>query len=522
MTLEQEQALAMASARLRLNQQTIGGASPTKSPLESLGEAAQNVVTAPVEPALHLGSGAVAAPIAGLMGLGSAVTGMGGEPGDVVRKTQEALTYEPKTLFGKRATEGATFLPRMYEKGANWVGGAVTDNPRGGPEAGAAVKTGIMALPALLGLKAPVPKSLALPVPEAVQGAFDLVHSGGPHNILVRGQRRLIGEENIDKVATALENAKELVPGSRPTASQALAGVPEGSPLQTHEAIIAKTAGGPSGKFGQRVADQLAARETALAERDKVTAPMREKALEGTNQPGVLDFKVVEGGVNSKGVLEGISKISNTPGLRASTLVSKTLDAIKNKIEKFTREDGTIDGRDLYTVRQEIGSTIEKYSKETANWDKRLTSGLEASVQKHIDNAIEGAGGVGWKDYLKEFSERSKAVTADELRAKTAKRPVQRTSILGTATEATEAAQHLLPTLLSRPVMATRFITTELAKNIQPKVDALAAQRYLNPQELAATLRRPQPTPNQALIDAILRRSAAPAVVGATTTGASQ
>jgi hypothetical protein len=106
-----------------------------------------------VEAAGSLLSGAVAAPIAGLAGMGAGVTNALGitttPAADVVGNVQSALTYQPKTKLGQ-ATVGAISYPfRKLGEGADWVG-KKTAEVTGSPAAGAAVNTAIQAVPALI------------------------------------------------------------------------------------------------------------------------------------------------------------------------------------------------------------------------------------------------------------------------------------------------------------------------------------------------------------------------------------
>lgn len=114
--------------------------------------------------------------------------------------------------------------------------------------------------------------------------------------------------------------------------------------------------------------------------------------------------------LESSGIERQIGAIANKPGFRASDVVTKTLSAVKDKIAALTNESGVIDARDLYTIRKEVGNTIGLLAKETNNWDKRLTAGLEKNIQGMIDEAITKAGGTGWRDYLKSFAEQSRAI----------------------------------------------------------------------------------------------------------------
>jgi hypothetical protein len=127
---------------------------------------------------------------------------------------------------------------------------------------------------------------------------------------------------------------------------------------------------------------------------------MREAALKEANIVGVSTQKLIR----------QIRGVESQPGIRASDVVRKSLADVKEKISAFTNKDGFINAKDLYTIRKELGNTIKTHAKETSNWDKRLTSGLERDLQKNIDDAIEAAGGAGWKDYLSTYRDMSKPI----------------------------------------------------------------------------------------------------------------
>lgn len=157
--------------------------------------------------------------------------------------------------------------------------------------------------------------------------------------------------------------------------------------------------------FPERVAEaENAAADTArILQTRKAQKGLTQYQLDSLSAHG---YYPLEGNAVSK----RIEATMTQPGLRASDVVQKTLGDIKEKISSLTNEKGVIDSKDLYTIRKEIGNTIDKYSKETSNWDKRLTSGLERNVQRFIDDAIEGAGGSGWKDYLAQYAGMSKRI----------------------------------------------------------------------------------------------------------------
>jgi hypothetical protein len=322
----------------------------------------------------------------------------------------------------------------------------------------------------------------------------DLFTDEGAGRILTRYQDKIIGPKGRDQVVEALKNAREPVPGYQPTAAEAVAKVPAGSPIIAHQKITAGTPGGPSAEFGQRVLDQKKALEDAVKARAVATDPMRQVALSGANA----------GGVKSEAVTSGIDATLGRPGIRASDVVGKTLNSVKERIGQFTDEAGVINADDLYTIRKEIGNTIKSHAKETANWDKRLAAGLERDVQKAIDDAIEAAGGTGWKDYLSEFASRSTGIEAAKDAVKAAAKPVQRTNLGGGVNVAEESRLHL-PQMLSRPMMVANAVMKRIGSGIEPRLDAEATRRYLNPQELAKALEK-LPPEQQSVAAAMLQR----------------
>lgn len=443
----------------------------------------------------------------------------------------------------------------------------------------------------------------------------------GRANILSRYQDKLIGEMPgaKQKVIDALTQAQELVPGSKPTAGEALAFTPEGTGLASHQRAVSKMEG-ISPQFVTRKSEQEAARRSVLvpiarnqgalegerAIRDTITSPMREQALlkanagtaaqqvrdamvstGNTNVPGALKSAVELHGVppkplktvselNAHGITDlaplradtitrSIRSTAAEPGLRASDVVTKTLGDLKEKIAGLANDQGIVDAHDLYMVRKEAGNTVKRYAEESKNFDQRLTSGLVSNIQKSIDDAIEGAGGKGWKAYLSKYQELSKpiermkagqalekslisslgtaerstvfantmrsdpelmqalphadqkavqAVANDLARQDAYRRLAQQTNFSG-AKAIHEGIQ--FPNLLSRPAMMANWaMKTFSGDPANERIAKLAASQYIDPQALAASLARGQmPSRYAAIIDELMKQG--PAVAGTAT-----
>jgi hypothetical protein len=133
------------------------------------------------------------------------------------------------------------------------------------------------------------------------------------------------------KVIEALRDAKELVSGSRPTVAQAISDIPTAVELAAAQSKIASKAK-VAGQFQERLVEQQAARareiqsvagteaqKTALiAEREGVTTPMREAALEQTNLAGPI-FTKLEKEISDKfNSLAAAEQTSGMTGLAAT------------------------------------------------------------------------------------------------------------------------------------------------------------------------------------------------------------
>jgi hypothetical protein len=134
------------------------------------------------------------------------------------------------------------------------------------------------------------------------------------------------------KVIEALRDAKELVSGSRPTAAQAISDIPSAVELAAAQSKLASKAK-VAGQFQERLVEQQAARareiqsiagteaqKTALiAEREGVTTPMRESALEQVNLAGPI-FTKLEKEISDKfNSLAAAEQTAGMTGLVATT-----------------------------------------------------------------------------------------------------------------------------------------------------------------------------------------------------------
>ena len=304
--------------------------------------------------------------------------------------------------------------------------------------------------------------------------------------------------EDASRIQTALKSPTEYVPGAKITAGEAITEAQMGKPEQFGGAVVRMQkdlygAPGVENTLPTIAKQQASAIENHLAELAKKTGPMRERALDAAN---------FGGGVKTAGIIGQINAIASEPGIGASKVVQKTLATVKEDIDKLTK-DGVINAKDLYTVRKEIGNTIQTHAKETATWDKHLSSGLQRRVQVAMDDAIEAAGGTGWKQYLATESFGRQAVEKMQDRLKSMK--LIQAQVKGQSPGALVAGEVLHPpTLLNRPMMVANYALKLVASDANSPVVKRVAEAMTNPQELSKLIKLPISHPDRIAMHFIL------------------
>lgn len=128
-----------------------------------------------------------------------------------------------------------------------------------------------------------------------------------------------------------------------------------------------------------------------------------------------LDAGAITGAIDAK---------LSQPGLRASSNVTKVLQAVKDDINNLTAKGGgVIDANDLYTLRKEgVNERIMQIMGQTdPKISAKVTRKVLEEVRPLIDDAIEKAGGTGWRDYLKTYSQGMQAIDQKAMAAEAAR-----------------------------------------------------------------------------------------------------
>jgi hypothetical protein len=216
----------------------------------------------------------------------------------------------------------------------------------------------------------------------------------------------LAGEDKT-KVITALQDAKELVSGSRPTVAEALSDIPSAVELLAAQKKLS-TKSGQAAKFAERSAEQQAARVRAIQEIAKTEAERTKLALERGEVTGELRDRAIAQADEAQNIINGIDKQVKD---RAGQLVRQAEEASNLPYPQLN-----------FSV-QEQTRALRETADQTASQLKQLqlTSLAESGVfplkasdiAEQIDKAIKGTSSDLSKQVL-EFAKQKILSKADD------------------------------------------------------------------------------------------------------------
>jgi hypothetical protein len=352
MTLEQQQALAMANARLRLQESEpaempvsesnfaeTGGGAAVGRPMRNV---RLNVQETP-RPLESFMAGATKSAIDPLMaGAQLATGGRGGVSGAVQRLAQEAESYQqanPASYMGGRI--GGAVLPAAgIAKGVGMIPSFARANPyvqsaavtgiAGGIQGGLTpVETGETGVPmyeemgknaaigaaigAPLGAVAPAISAVGSKIAQGARGLVEPLYEQGQQRILGRFLRETAGGESA-KAMRNLRAAQPLVSGSMPTAAEA-AGVPSLAALQRTAVGISPAS---TNLVAARQQAQIEARANALrniAPESRVSkyADLRERVADDLYTDAI---KPIDLGQITPKLTKEINTLTKTPAIK--------------------------------------------------------------------------------------------------------------------------------------------------------------------------------------------------------------
>ncbi len=449
----------------------------------------------------------------------------------------KVLPYAP--VIGKGFVQGAKALA------GNVAGGAATGGIVGGLSDNGTVAEGA-ALGATLSVALPMAVASGKYIGKTVKEVADLILPGGSKRIADRYLNVIVSDANKVPLSKALSSADEIVAGSKPTAAEAVSVVPEGSPIQAHQALIAQEPGGISAEFGRRAMEQQTARDSAfsfagteegvkklITERTDAVQPLYDAVKTSTAKVKAIPVlsevdKILKQNKNRTAIASPLSKIRDA--LVVKTDHGAALESNVQNLKSLSDDIGdmmgkkTPDGQHEFDVKvlnqikekldNQIGLAEPAYGKAQqvfAELSKpinkmkigqalksKLTNPTGAETPgtylRALDNEKKllkesiGFGRKGIETYLSpEEMTAVGNVTKDLERQIASTHPAQKTNLRGGINVAGDTTISL-PNLLSRPAMMANYVIKSLGKNVEPEIDAYFKYLYLNPKELGKVI----------------------------------
>lgn len=162
-------------------------------------------------------------------------------------------------------------------------------------------------------------------------------------------------------------------------------------------------------------ADQLANQAAAESLAQGEAARIAESKIADLKANGLNPLDI-------SGVTGKLRGLATAPGTRADPVQVRVLSSIEQQIKDLAaRNGGVIDANDLYQIRKTgINDAIEKQltseGLDPKTQSKRIADML-GQVRPLVDDAIEAAGGKGWRDYLSTHAAGMRQIEQKELAA---------------------------------------------------------------------------------------------------------
>lgn len=163
-------------------------------------------------------------------------------------------------------------------------------------------------------------------------------------------------------------------------------------------------------------ADQLANQAAAESLAQGEAARIAESKIADLKANGLNPLDI-------SGVTGKLRGLATAPGTRADPVQVRVLSSIEQQIKDLAaRNGGVIDANDLYQIRKTgINDTIEAELRSGGldpSTQSKVTAELLGKVRPMVDDAIEAAGGKGWRDYLSTHAAGMRQIEQKELAAK--------------------------------------------------------------------------------------------------------
>lgn len=120
------------------------------------------------------------------------------------------------------------------------------------------------------------------------------------------------------------------------------------------------------------------------------------------------------------GVLAGIRKKLSDPNVATNPPLARALTRLDEMLQSWTNDIGIITPEALYAIRKNGVNGVIDDLMPTADvaTKKKYAAQIMGELRPLIDDAIEGAGGKGWRDYLRTFESGMNDISRKEVLAK--------------------------------------------------------------------------------------------------------
>ena len=190
-------------------------------------------------------------------------------------------------------------------------------------------------------------------------------------------------------------------------------------------------------------------------------------------------------------LLSGVKGKTTDPRVYANEISSKTYQAFVDDIARITQPDGSIDARALDEVRKSFGPKLSAlFQKE--GWNVKDASFAKAmrSAQSFIDDAIEAAGGTGYKDELARYSKGIQGIQDDALRSDEMYRSAQPTSVplANLIDQQTMHGTTKIPPWVSWKLTLGKTLLNNMRQQAEPQVVNEISKMLRKPDDMAFAL----------------------------------
>lgn len=146
------------------------------------------------------------------------------------------------------------------------------------------------------------------------------------------------------------------------------------------------------------------------------TARLKQYQLDSLAAEGLQPLKTAD-------VIKQIRALGAKPETAGNEAFETALTGVVADIKKWTDANGIIDPYALEAIRKNsVASVIRKlYPNETVEAQRQVAAGILSDIKPVIDDAIEAAGGKGWRDYLKAFESGMAEVNQQKVAARALK-----------------------------------------------------------------------------------------------------